>query len=65
MAIAAWAEQQQRELNLRARRLARSKVKKKKKQMDIKWSKTMFFICGIDYLSKYKLWMYFLNIFFF
>lgn len=29
MAIAAWAEQQQRELNLRARRLARSKVKKK------------------------------------
>lgn len=32
--------------------------------MDIKWSKTMFFICGIDYLSKYKLWMYFLNIFF-
>lgn len=26
MAIAAWAEQQQRELNLRARRLARSKV---------------------------------------
>lgn len=36
---------------------------KKKKQMDIKWSKTMFFICGIDYLSKYKLWMYFLNIF--
>lgn len=31
MAIAAWAEQQQRELNLRARRLARSKVKKKKK----------------------------------
>lgn len=36
MAIAAWAEQQQRELNLRARRLARSKVKKRKKQMDIK-----------------------------
>lgn len=29
MAIAAWAEQQQRELNLRARRLARSKVKEK------------------------------------
>lgn len=26
MAIAAWAEQQQRELNLRARRLSRSKV---------------------------------------
>ncbi|KAL0287299.1 UNVERIFIED_CONTAM: hypothetical protein Sangu_2468700 [Sesamum angustifolium] len=26
MAIAAWAEQQQRELNLRARRLARSKI---------------------------------------
>lgn len=26
MAIAAWAEQQQRELNLKARRLARSKV---------------------------------------
>lgn len=26
MAIAAWAEQQQREMNLRARRLARSKV---------------------------------------
>lgn len=59
MAIAAWAEQQQRELNLRARRLARSKVKKKKK------SKTMFSICGIDYLSKYKLWMYFLNIYIF
>lgn len=27
MAIAAWAEQQQRELNLRARRLSRSKVR--------------------------------------
>ena len=27
MAVAAWAEQQQRELNLRARRLARTKVK--------------------------------------
>lgn len=26
MAIAAWAEQQQREMNLRARRLSRSKV---------------------------------------
>lgn len=28
MAIAAWAEQQQREMNLRARRLSRSKVNK-------------------------------------
>lgn len=28
MAIAAWAEQQQREMNLRARRLSRSKVYK-------------------------------------
>lgn len=27
MAVAAWAEQQQREMNIRARRLSRSKVK--------------------------------------
>lgn len=47
MAIAAWAEQQQRELNLRARRLAKSKVPimNSKKLFCFPWPSFVNFYC--------------------